>query len=109
MIQSLIEILRLIIYTSIEFNFVSGCHENIVAVDFYLAAERKAKSVKNYIIFSFLSLYNLILILALLDVIIVKIIWEKCESDPATWYTIMKMEYVFQITLLYYADIVHNL
>lgn len=55
-------------------------------------AEKKATSVKKYMaIFGFCS-YDLLLIVALLDVIIVKIIWEKCQSDPATWYTIMKMK-----------------
>lgn len=72
----------------------TGCYFNNYVIDFYQMAEMKATAVKNYVaIFNFL--YDLLLIVTLLNVIIVKIVLENCQTDPATWYTVQKMKLVF--------------
>lgn len=78
-------------------------------IDFYSAAEKKTSTVGRRAAIFVLCSYDAILVVILLKTIIIKIILEKCESDPITWDINMKMKCVmcsnvqiFRIDLSFY-------
>lgn len=71
-------------------SFDLGCQENANAIDFYLNAEKKTTALVKYVAICYFFTYDLLLMVTFLNVVIVKIIWEQCRSDPATWYTLLR-------------------
>lgn len=67
----------------------TGFTKNKDAIEFYMAAEKKTTAIKRYALILTLCSYEPLLIISATYNIIVKVIWEKCQIDPASWYTIM--------------------
>lgn len=66
---------------------------SVAVKDFYLEAERKTTAIKDVAFFYIVRWYGTFVTVPFVYTIIIKMIIEKCESEPETWFVAVKARY----------------